>query len=80
MHNDLTFAAATLRRGHTECIEDGKGLRVLCLSGSLWLTQDGDPRDVVIEPGQSAVIDRDGRSVLCALNGDARFLLLHRLH
>ncbi len=29
------------------------GMRVDCLEGSLWITQDGDLRDVVLQAGQS---------------------------
>lgn len=50
-----------------------------CLTGTLWLTQDGDLRDIVLEPGEGATIERDGLSVVTALS-DARFLLLQGLH
>ncbi|MFT3800604.1 MAG: DUF2917 domain-containing protein [Burkholderiaceae bacterium] len=78
MNTDLRLPAIGLRHGDAYRIEAGKGLRVQCLSGALWLTQDNDPRDIVLEAGDSAPIDRDGLGLVSAL-GDAQFLLLYGL-
>ena len=43
-----------------------RGQTVTCVSGSVWLTMEGDARDVVLEPGASFVIDRDGLTILAA--------------
>jgi hypothetical protein len=56
------------------CIEDGKGLQVTAVAGAVWLTQDGDPRDVVLTRGQSFILDRQGRAVAYALK-DAAFVV-----
>jgi hypothetical protein len=53
------------RHGHVEVI-DGRGASVRCLLGALWLTQDGDPRDIVLTPGQSFTLDRDGLAIIFA--------------
>lgn len=79
MNNDLKLPAISLHHGQSHRIEAGKGLRVVCLTGTLWLTQDNDPRDIVLEPGDGATIERDGLSVVSALS-DAQFLLLARAH
>ncbi|GAB3667673.1 DUF2917 domain-containing protein [Ramlibacter alkalitolerans] len=34
-------------------ITDAAGVRILCTAGSLWLTLDHDPRDVVLQAGDS---------------------------
>jgi hypothetical protein len=47
-------------------LEDASGRTVTCVSGSVWLTMEGDTRDVVLEPGASFVIDRDGLTLLAA--------------
>ena len=73
MHTDLNLAATVLERGQSLPLQDARGSLVLCLSGSLWLTQEGDPRDVVLEAGDEALIDRDGLSLVYALS-DARFV------
>lgn len=53
------------RHGHLE-VFDGRGASVRCLLGSLWLTQDGDPRDVVLTAGESFTLDRDGLAIIYA--------------
>ena len=79
MNNDLTLPSIALRHGETRRIDGGRGLRVQCLTGTVWLTQDGDRRDIVLEAGDGASIERDGLSIVTALS-DARFVLLHGLH
>lgn len=79
MNTDLKLPAISLRHGDAHRIDAGKGLWVQCLTGTLWLTQDNDPRDIVLEPGDGATIERDGLSIVSALS-DARFLLLHGVH
>jgi len=41
--------------------------RVRCHVGTLWVTQDGDPRDVILEAGQQFVTDRTGELLISAL-------------
>jgi hypothetical protein len=55
----------------THCIEDGKGLELTAVSGTVWITQAGDIRDVILARGQSFVLDRNGRAVLYALKDSA---------
>jgi hypothetical protein len=53
------------------CIEDGKGLQVTAVSGTVWVTQARDPRDVILSRGQSFILDRNGRAVVYALKDAA---------
>lgn len=48
-----------------------RGGRIECTEGSVWLTHDGDCRDVVLEAGQSHWTDRDSRLVIYALSSAA---------
>ena len=48
-------------------IENGKGNEVVCLEGVVWITQEGDRRDVILSPGQSFVLDRKGVAIVYAL-------------
>jgi hypothetical protein len=77
MNNDLHPCATLISRGRMHRIEDGQGNLVQCLSGTLWLTQQGDRRDIVLEAGQEALIERGGLSILSALT-DARYVLLRQ--
>ncbi|MBI5786639.1 MAG: DUF2917 domain-containing protein [Rhodocyclales bacterium] len=47
-------------------IDDARGQVLTCESGELWLTQDGDSRDVILPAGQSWRVDRSGPLVLSA--------------
>ena len=51
---------------HGLALRDARGHTVTCLSGSVWLTMEGDRRDVMLEPGSSFVVDRDGLTLLAA--------------
>jgi hypothetical protein len=48
-------------------LKDIRGTTLRCLDGSVWLTLDHDVRDIVLEPGDSFVVDRDGGTLLYAL-------------
>lgn len=47
-------------------IEAGRGMRVSCIRGATWVTQENDPRDLVLASGQSVVLDRPGVAVVYA--------------
>ena len=64
-------APIALDRGALHRIRDGAGLTVLCLKGSLWLTQQDDHRDVVLGAGEAFTLDRPGLAVLFALSSAA---------
>jgi DUF2917 family protein len=53
------------------CVEDGKGLEVTTVSGTVWITQAYDWRDVILTQGQSFILDRQGRAVVYALRNAA---------
>src|SRR4051794_15520664 len=50
----------------TVALQDAVNRRVTCLNGLVWLTMEDDQRDVVLQPGVSFVIDRDGLTLLTA--------------
>jgi hypothetical protein len=60
-----------LNAGELLSIEDGAGLEVKCLVGILWITQEGDREDSVLDEGESFVLDRPGLSLVTALLGPA---------
>jgi hypothetical protein len=53
------------------CIDGGKGLQVTAVSGTVWVTQADDPRDVILMRGRSFILDRKGRAVVYALKDAA---------
>ncbi len=77
MNNDLNLDTRSLDKGRIRRVHETRpfGHRVECLSGALWITQDGDSRDIVLAPGDSFSFDRVGDALISALD-DSRFLLL----
>lgn len=67
-----TLPAVNLLRRQVIQLRARKGERIECRTGQLWLTQDGDPRDVILAANQSFVVDRSGPVVVSALE-DAAF-------
>jgi hypothetical protein len=49
-------------------LRDAVGWSVQALSGSVWITQDWDTRDIVLEAGQSFMIDRPGTALISAFD------------
>ena len=57
--------------GRLQELPRGQGrMTVHCRSGEVWITHDGDPRDVVLRPNESYVVDRPARMTAFALRGD----------
>ena len=75
MNTDLLRARQTLPKGGLFRIHNGQGRRVECPAGCLWLTQERDPRDIVLEAGEGFTVDRAGNTFLSALS-DSSFVLL----
>jgi hypothetical protein len=44
-----------------------RGQRIDCVRGSLWLTFDGERRDVVLDAGQSHTAESDSRLLVYGL-------------
>ena len=73
---ELDQAAITLQRADVFRCSATRGQRIEALLGRIWLTLDGDPRDIVLDPGEGFSVDRDGDVLISALRGDARFVVL----
>jgi hypothetical protein len=62
----LTFEPIRLAAQSVHRIENAKGIRVSCVRGATWITQERDPRDMILASGQSVVLDRPGLAVVYA--------------
>jgi hypothetical protein len=49
-------------------MHDACGWTVRSVAGTIWITQDGDIRDIVLEAGESFTLDRDRTALLSPLN------------
>jgi hypothetical protein len=74
MNLQLKSAELRLKNGNLLTLDDSQHVSVDCLEGSLWITQDGDPRDVILSAGRSFRIDRTSRVMVFATS-DARLLI-----
>ena len=52
-------------------LSDSKGAGVQCLEGTVWITEENDRNDVVLESGASYQLAREGRALVQAM-GAAR--------
>ena len=56
-----------LQKNQSMKIAGAVGWSVTALSGTVWITQDRDVRDVVLEAGQSFVLDRNASALIWPL-------------
>lgn len=71
MHFELGLQA----RGISE-VADAAGVEIACRCGSIWITLDGDPRDIVLDAGQRFQTDQSRRALIYALE-PSRLVLSH---
>jgi hypothetical protein len=69
MNLNLANAGIVLKAQQFLKIEESEHARIRCDDGMVWITQDGDPRDVVLSAGQQFTVDRPGQVVVFSLNG-----------
>lgn len=72
---DLGHAARTLGKDALLRIRQGRGHTVMVLEGLAWVTQDGDPRDIFLGPGESFTLDCPDMTLVQALE-NTRLLVL----
>ena len=56
-----------LEPGHIVCLVDVQDQVIRCREGALWITEDGSPDDITLSTGQSARLDRRGKTVVLAI-------------
>ena len=71
MSPTATCIPTLIAAGQSIRVEDGTGTSIRALDGTIWITQEGDVRDVVLRAGQSFTLDRGGLALLVALETSA---------
>ena len=70
---DMSYgrAAVEVTPGQPLRLRDPQGRHLSVIKGAVWITQDNDLRDTVLEAGSDFVFDRTGLAVVQALGGQA---------
>ena len=61
-----TSRLVTLPHNTIHSLIDGQGTLIACLAATVWITQDGDERDIVLTAGETFRIDRPGLTLINA--------------
>jgi len=66
---NLTLEQPTLAldAGEVVTLDDASGSRISARLGSVWVTFEGSIKDVILGPGESVIVTRNGRTVVQAL-------------
>lgn len=67
MERYIVHGGIGMARGSLARIVDGKGLALEVWDGELWITQERDPRDYFIRPGERFEVRREGLVLAYAL-------------
>ena len=71
MQIELNAGAVTLSPNQTLRVVDGAGRTVCAVDGAVWITEENDPHDVVLEPGACYRLKKAGVALFNALSGRA---------
>lgn len=69
MDIDIKRAVIELEPQTVLPFHDASGAKIACLEGVLWITQEDDRNDIVLEAGQSLILDKEGEALVQALHG-----------
>lgn len=67
MQIEINSSTLTLSPANLLTVRNGTGTRILCRSGCLWVTQEGEIKDSVVAAGEVLTIRRPGRTLISAL-------------
>jgi|EndMetStandDraft_7_1072992.scaffolds.fasta_scaffold650023_2 hypothetical protein len=73
-------AGIELQRNQVISLCDAAGLEIRVTRGTLWLTQEDDTRDRVLNAGDHHFVSNAGLTVLSALNGRAVVVATQKKH
>jgi len=71
MRIELQSGGLRLTRNQPLKIRDGAGNAVCTTEGSVWITEENQPRDIVLEPGGCYRLRQPGLAIVHPLGGEA---------
>ena len=75
MQIEITRSTVTLAHDDLLAVRDGVGTRIVCRSGNLWITQEGDVKDAIIGPTDAFTIRKPGLTIVTALQSSSLTLI-----
>ena len=69
-----------LKDGGTLRVDDAEGMRLYVWQGTVWLTQEGDQRDLLLQARDSFQLDRAGTALISPLGRNAVISLARPQH
>ena len=75
MKLEIQSGGLQLNPGQLLKVLDGAGSTVCALEGSIWITEENQLRDVVLEPGSCYRLHLPGTAIVYALGGSASVAL-----
>ena len=67
MQLQLKAPTIALETGQVVTLDDARGTRIVTRVGTVWVTEEGEARDHVVDAGDTLVVARPGRTVVQAL-------------
>ena len=71
MKLELKKGAVKLGPNQTLKVLDGQGSTVCAVEGSLWITEENQPKDIVLERGGCYLLRHRGVAIVNSLGGEA---------
>jgi hypothetical protein len=67
MHLQLEAPVLALEAGQLVSLDDACGTSIHSRLGTVWITEEGEPRDFVVGPGEAFLVTRAGRTLVQAM-------------
>ena len=71
MRIELNSGAVNLGPNQTLRLVDGEGSTVCAVEGSVWITEENQPRDIILEKGRCYRLRERGVAIINSLGGSA---------
>jgi hypothetical protein len=71
MRLELKAGAVQLGPNQTLRVLDGEGTTVCAVAGAVWITEENQPKDIVLQPGGCYRLRNRGIAIVNSLGGNA---------
>jgi hypothetical protein len=68
MHLNLTTSKVALESGQVLTLDDAVGVHIRPGGAKVWITEEGEGSDFVVNPGEDFIVSRAGRTVVQAID------------